>query len=200
MGATVIVTRTLSPLATAWLRMLPPVLQDSPWIQGMLNAQAREMERLIGMAEDVAAGLIPTSANEYTLAIWEALLGLPVSPPGTTTEVRLGLVASRLIRGDGSGAEWERAMAAATNNSYRYTEHDSGDPAAPNYTLAINTALPPGVTIEALRTRVRSITPANLHFDLYGGQTYEQVRNTQANYTAVRSAYPNYDNMRYGVA
>ena len=199
MDATVIVTRTLSPLAMAWLRMLPPALQDSPWVQGMLNAKAREMERLIGMAEDVAAGLIPSTANEYTLAIWETLLGLPVNPD-TSIEVRVGLVNSRLLRGDGSGAEWEVAMAAATANSYRYTEHDSGDPAAPWYTLPINTALPPGMTIEALRLHVRSITPANLHFDLYGGQTYEDVRNRHATYTAVRAAYPNYDNMRYGVA
>jgi hypothetical protein len=186
------------PLTLEWLAMLPPVLQEDPWIIAILDAQAREMERLIAAAEEVGYGLVPTLANEVTLPLWEALLGLPVNPPNTSVETRVNLVVSRMIRGDGSGAQWEAAMARATSGTYRYTEHDSGDPLAPNYTLNINTALPTGMTIESLRDYVRAITPANLHIDVVGGQTYEELRARHATYTAARDAYRNYDNMRYG--
>lgn len=188
----------LRPLTLEWLAMLPPVLQEDPWIKAILNAEALEMERLIGMAEEVGTGLVPTLANEVTLPLWEALFGLPVNPPDTSEEIRVSLVLSRMIRGDGSGAQWEAAMARASGDSYSYTEHDSGDPAAPFYTLAISAALPAGMTAQALREYVRGITPANLHFTVGGGQTYEELRARHATYQAARDAYRDYDNMRYG--
>lgn len=191
-------SRTLSPLAVDWLLMLPPGLRVDPWVQGIFNALALEMERLIDQALTVGEGLNPMTANAETLPMWEALLGLPINPPNTSVAIRQDLVASRMLRGDGSGAQWEQQMRAATKNSLRYTENDSGDPSAPRYTLAIDTALPQGVTIEALRTYTRSITPANLHINLGGGQTYAQAKALHATYLVARNSYLNYDNMRYG--
>ena len=196
----IVFQRELSPLAVEWLELLPPVLRGDPWIQAILQAHAKEMQRLIQRAADVAAGFVPTMANEYTLAIWESLLGLPVNPPNTDVETRRGLVVSRLLRGDGSGAQWERAMSGATNRSYRYSEYGAGYPGINWYTLGIRTALPPGVTIEGLTAYVRKITPANLHFYLEGGQTYADVKAQYGTYQHVRDGFLNYDNMRYGVA
>ena len=56
------------------------------------------------------------------------------------------------------------------------------------------------MTIGALRQYVRQISPANLHLNVDGGQTYQEVKTLHATYTAARNAYLDYDNMRYGVA
>ena len=193
-------SRELTPLAVEWLAMLPPVLQEDPGIQAVLGALAREAERLIERARLVGEGLVPTQANEYTLPLWEALLGLPVNPPGTPISTRQNLVVSRLVRGEGGGAQWEQALARASGNSARYAEYDSGDPDAPRYTLIIDTALPRGMTAEALRSYLRQVAPANLHLEIRGGQTYQQIKDRHATYQEARDAYLNYENMRYGEA
>ena len=181
--------------------MLPPVLREDPWIHGILDAMAREMLRVQEHARQVAEGLIPTSANETTLAIWEGLTGLPISPPDTSVEIRRDLVLSRLLRGDGSGTEWERLMAAATNDTYRYTEYSSGDWAvAPMYSLRIDTALPAGITAQAMRDYTRSISPANLHIDIGGGLTWGELQAAHPTWADARDSYLDYDNMRFGVA
>jgi Uncharacterised protein conserved in bacteria (DUF2313) len=193
-------TRALTDLALTWLAMLPPVLQEDPWVQAVLGAVAREVERLQGQTDLLAEGMVPTTANEYTLPLWEAVTGLPIDPPDRTVEERRTSVLASLLRSDGSGTEWERAMADASRNSYRYTEFDSGDPAVPWYSLLINTGLPVGVTAAGMRQFIRQITPANLHIDTIGGQTYLQLRTAKTTYTVARDDYVDYDNMRFGVA
>ena len=200
-------TRTLVALAEEWLAMLPPILQSDPWIQAIFNALAQEMERLIARAEQVGLGLIPADANEETLGIWEATLGLQVDPEGVNVEERRALVMGRLLRGDGSGAQWEAQLLAAAG-AVRYREYDPGgfasegqssiNPAlfAPSkYTLNVLVGLPGGQSLESLSDYLRTITPANLHLDVEGW-TYGNLATEGGTYSGLGAQFASYADLR----
>jgi Uncharacterised protein conserved in bacteria (DUF2313) len=200
-------TRVLVPLAEEWLAMLPPILQSDPWIQAIFNALAQEMLRLVERAEQVGLGLIPALANEQTLGIWEATLGLQVAPEGVNVEERRALIQGRLLRGDGSGAQWEAQVLAAAG-ALRYREHDPGgfvsegqssiDPAAfspPDYTVNVLVGLPGGQSLQSLTQYIRSISPANLHLDVEGW-TYGNLATEGGTYATLSTQFATYADLR----
>lgn len=207
MSLTVTPSRPMIPLAEEWLVMLPPILQSDPWIQAIFNALAQEMERLIARAEQVGLGLIPADANEETLGIWEATLGLQVDPEGVNVEERRALIMGRLLRGDGSGQQWEQQLLAASG-ALRYREHDPGgfasegqslvNPAAfspPSYTLNVLVGLPGGQSLASLTSYLRSISPANLHLDVEGW-TYGNLASEGGTYSGLGAQFATYADLR----
>ena len=145
--------------------------------------------------------LLTNQANPVNNGVW-AVMGPGgmgrVSDMDTWDEL-VGAVV-RVAGGTSFGGTVWRSMAppGGTLGTTPVTWVQVKDPAA--YTLDITTALPPGMTLAGLTEYVRRITPANLHTNILGGQTYQQLADRHASYAAARDAYPNYENMRFGSA
>ena len=149
----------LSERATEMLAMLPPYLEDEPYVRQVINVEARELERIEATANLIREKMMPTKADDTfdLLAIWEQTLGLPVKPAGQSVEARRGkvLVAFRKI---GSGADWMAALSEAVgSDAWTHTE----GPAA--YTVILEQPHAVGSYEAAMVESIaRRITPAHI--------------------------------------
>lgn len=160
----------LTPRGLAMLAMLPPQVRESPDYQGVIHAQAREVELLESKIEAVRAQLNPLTADELLLKAWEALLGLTVEPVGLTVAQRRTTIVAFLQRLKTSpfGSDWEENVTRLVGPGWTYAEHDGSDPSSPPpYTIRVQLPFAPTSRLYLLLERLlRDITPANLDIEL----------------------------------
>lgn len=152
------------------LEELPPYLQDEHAIHIVMLAVANELDRIEALAADVRDSIAPQAADDTyrSLAMWEAVLGLPVEPPGIEEDERLSKVKALLLaRRVAYGSDWVAVIDAALAGQSWTHEDDYA-----TYTVRLNL---PGTSssyqskqIEAI---ARRITPAHLelNFNYEGG-------------------------------
>jgi uncharacterized protein YmfQ (DUF2313 family) len=116
---------TLTDTAEQLLERVPGYWRGEPYYEAMINAVAKELDRLTAAIEGVRREAFPTNATDTygMLAVWEATMGLPVRPPGTTINQRRANVLSKLqARQSASGASWVEVVSALLGNGWTYEE------------------------------------------------------------------------------
>ena len=149
----------LSERGTEMLDMLPPYLADEPYVQQVIDVEARELERIEATANLIREKMMPTRADDTfdLLAIWETTLGLPVKPAGQSVEARRNkvLVAFRKIA---TGADWVATMTDAVGSGNWTHQEGPSD-----YTVLIEQPHAVGSFEAAMVESIaRRISPAHL--------------------------------------
>lgn len=164
--------RELSSAAEDRLADLPPYYDGDPYIGGVMNAGANELERINQAAKTLQTKAFPTRAdNQYRLlGMWEKQMGLPVEPPGLTIGQRRSRVLSKLRgRGDGRGKTWEQRMTEAIGSTlWSYQENTPGPG---QITITIPFASGEGIS-NWIQQVARDITPANLQIIMGFGEGF----------------------------
>lgn len=155
--------RTISETGQALLDDLPPYLSDDGTVQGVIDALAREQQRITDAADAVRRTAFPSQADDSynMLSLWETLLGLPVKPPGVPDDQRRSKVLATLQGRDvGTGVGWTRAVEQAVGTNWQQAENTPG-----SYQLTVTLPYAAG-SYEGRQAAniIRAITPA--HIDL----------------------------------
>jgi uncharacterized protein YmfQ (DUF2313 family) len=145
----------------ALLADLPPYLQDDPYVRGIVDAAARELQRVEDAAQSVRQSAFPQNADDTYgfLSLWESLLGIPVNPTGASLSERRNQVLSNLrLRTSGYGTDWVALLSQAMgSNPWGYQEGPG------SYQITVRIPFSAGgyssAQVEAL---ARKITPAHL--------------------------------------
>lgn len=152
--------RTLSARGAAWLDDMPPYYRDDPFVQGVVDALAREYDRVEAAAVALLTDSFAQNASDTyrLLAIWEAQLGLAVEPKGQTVATRQALVLARLKqRKAGTEQSFRQAMDRFLGGLWSYsTNFTTG-------TLTIRLAGPATTfTADQVLRFARQLVPAHL--------------------------------------
>ena len=154
--------RPMSLKADELLADLPPYEADSVWVQDVMDAVGREVERLDEFTEFIREGLRPQNATDQyrLLGMWETLMGLPVEPSGVSLIARQNRVtAAARRRKAGEGEGWVIAISLAIDTyAWTHSENDPGD-----YQLTVEMPFPSDAfNAGVLEAMLRAVTPAAL--------------------------------------
>lgn len=118
--------RTLTAEARARLEEMPGWAQEAPEHQALSQVFAKEGERQRAALRLVRAGMVPISANELTLPLWETMLKLTVNPSGKTEEERRNLVVASILAAvpDPSGLTWQDQITKLLGPVWTYEEKE----------------------------------------------------------------------------
>lgn len=152
----------LSEKGEEMLADLPPYEADSEWVQDLIDAVGREVERLDAFIEAIRGGSRPQNATNayHLLGLWEQMMGLPVEPEGVNESTRRNRVkAAAQKRRAGRGAGWVTALSLAIGTyAWEHTENEPGD-----YQLTVEVPFESdSLNAGLLETFLREITPATL--------------------------------------
>lgn len=154
---------TLTDLGQEHLEMLPRHLQQSTDIRAVIDALARESERLLDQVDDCSRQMFVQTAT-WGLRYWEQRYQLPtwdfddVTAPDDEDR-RIAVLAKMRSNKAISGAEY-RAVLDAYVTSYRIQmDHATG---TLNFTIAYNDD---NGSADLLERIIRSITPAHLNIN-----------------------------------
>jgi hypothetical protein len=142
------------------LGYMPPFYAGDAEVRAALDGLALEIDRAWAFLEGVRAQLFPQSSDDGhgMLGLFEALVGLPVAPPGVSlADRRSKVMAYMQARNVSSGLEWSALLTAAIGTtSWSYQE----GPGAAQVLLQIpHTGAYSTAAVEGLARRV---TPAHL--------------------------------------
>jgi hypothetical protein len=156
--------RELSAKGQELLAMMPPYFSDAPYVQTIIDAHARELQRIEDAAAAVLRTMFPATADDTYgfLSLWESILGLPVAPGGTTLAARRAKVLAGLQKQNaGAGSGWIALMNEALGGSpWAYVE---ANPVTDPYEVHIFIPFAGGsYSAEQVATLARQITPAHL--------------------------------------
>lgn len=146
---------------------MPPYYAEDAATLAVVDAVARELDRVEGLLTALRDGAFPQRADDVyrTLGLWESLVGLPVEPEGETLASRRNKVLGFRYRAVRSGEDWVQALTAALGTTnWSYVE-EAGRRVL--ITLPYVTGSYDASTVAAL---ARKITPA--HIEVVG--TYSQ--------------------------
>lgn len=140
---------------------LPPYLADDVYVQAIIDAHARELQRIEDTESAIRLTMFPANADDTYgfLSLWESLLGLPVASGGTLAERRNKVLAGLQKRNAGAGSAWVALMSQALGTTpWTYEENDPGD-----YELTIRIPYEEGsYTASQVLVLARQITPAHI--------------------------------------
>lgn len=140
------------------LEDLHPQFAESPTVRAVMDAVARELQRVEDTTQAVREAILPYQASDTygTLKMWELMLGLPVAPAGVTLQTRQSLVAAGVHkRRAASGADWSALISQALG-SVAWTQTESG------YTVTVLIPQASGFVPGQVAALLRRITPAHL--------------------------------------
>lgn len=159
----------LSEKGSALLEDLP-VGRDDPLLQAMIDAPARELQRVEDAVDAFLAAVAPqnTTDEQKMLSLWEFLLGLPVAPVGVPDSERISKVVAHFRkRSSAKATTWLELLTEAIGS-----ENWSHLEVAPyNVTILIPQASD-SYTAEIVRRLSRKITPAHLTLSFTYGQGF----------------------------
>lgn len=158
----------LSEKAKELLSLMPPYLTDDPLVQGIIEAQAKELQRIDDAHQAIRAALFPSQAADVVLpngatawlaSLWETLLGLPVNPTGVTNLERERRITSHIRkRQSGRGADWVATLSEAFGATPWSYEEGPGD-----YEVTIHIPYATGTySAGQILALARDITPAHI--------------------------------------
>lgn len=101
-----------SDKGTEMLADLPPYLADDPYARALVDAVAREVQRIDDYVAEVSEYLRPHAATGDWLSLWERVMGLPVAPDASEATRRTVLVAAIRRRTAGAGEGWGDLLTA----------------------------------------------------------------------------------------
>jgi hypothetical protein len=137
---------------------LPAYYHEDPHSIAVVDAGARELQRIEDAAQEFRLGLLPHTATGAYLRVWERTFALPVEPDGATEEQRRAKVMAHFRkRYVVAGRDWIALVSTALGTTL--WDHVEISP----YTLLI--VLPYGEATWTAQTAlelVREVTPANL--------------------------------------
>lgn len=140
---------------------MPPFYRGESFIEGLLDAVGRELQRVEDRAGAIQQGMFPQNTDDAykLLSLWELLLGLPVAPVGVTLATRRNLVVSTLgARSQSSGSAWVAAVNQALGGTPWSYQEGPGDYTVTIY-IPFSSSSFNSVQVQNL---VRKITPAHL--------------------------------------
>jgi uncharacterized protein YmfQ (DUF2313 family) len=153
----------VSPMGERLLGFLPPYFHTDPAVVALVDALARELERLEAAAARLRdAGFFPhrLTADGY-LRLWESIYGLPVAPEGASEASRRNTLLA-VIRGRkaASGAGWVEAVETLLGGqvAWEYQEHVPD----PNRLTITMPYTPAGYSAGQVEALARAITPAHV--------------------------------------
>lgn len=153
--------RVLSPLAKRIFEMLPPYYEGEPFMEAIINALAREAERIEETASAIRREMFPQNATDRfkLLSLWEKLFTLPVAPTGVAESVRRQFVLARFRgRNSGAGSAWVEAMQQALGSTvWTYQE----GPGAYQVTIYLSFSASSYNSVQ-VQQFARAITPAHI--------------------------------------
>lgn len=115
---------TESPRLERMLETIPPFYRNDPVVRGLLNAEAKELDRLEEAL--LAVQLIPfPRRSEKFLSLWEQFFDIPIEPEESIT-VRQNLVLREFqrIAQVTYGIVWEERLGAAIGGVWTYEEDE----------------------------------------------------------------------------
>lgn len=141
---------------------MPPYYREDPAVQALLDAGARELQRVEDALSNIRERFFPHNADDTLnmLSIWEATLGLPVRPAGVSVLERQTAVLSAVRkRRSGSGADWMSNISAALGDViWTHRENYPG-----GYQLTIEIPYDPAsYTAGQVLRLINQITPAHI--------------------------------------
>lgn len=160
--------RELSARGALLLADLPPVLQDEPYFQAVIDSVGRELQRLEDFLWDLQGQRLPQNAtDDYgILALFENLLGLSVAPPDmTVAERQTRALAHYRWRGNTSATAWVERMSEVLGTLW---SHEEG-PDPYQVTILVPAGPLANTQLAAARALWRLIGPA--HIRLLTGTT-----------------------------
>lgn len=153
---------TLSAKAQAILADLMPEMSEDTSVQIVIDALARELQRIEDAGYDIVQRMFAHNADDKyrTLGMWESMLGLPVEPPGIDLATRQNAVQALVqSRNSSSGLEWINLITIVLGSS-GWT-HQEGPSA---YTVTLRVPYVAGGIVAGQLTRVaQRFTPAHLN-------------------------------------
>lgn len=140
---------------------LPQYYCADPAVLEVINAVAREYDRVEELLTALREGSLPTLADDAyrLLALWETIYGLPVEPEGVGLATRrANLLATIRSRRSSTGSDWVTAVNTAIGTSWTHDENTPG-----GYQLSIGIPFSAG-SYDAGRVEelLAQITPAHL--------------------------------------
>lgn len=167
--------RVLSDKAQTLLADLPPFLREDGMVQGVVQAQAGELQRIEDAATAILGAIFPAEAQDLVvqtrwtarmLSMWESMVNLPVAPVGVVTTERQAKVLAHIQgRNSGAGSDWIRTLSQAIGST-AWT-HQEGPGA---YTVTITVPASTGsYLLGQIGAIARLITPAHLDIIVSGG-------------------------------
>ena len=118
---------SLHPRTLELLQMYPPMFRRDPTIMGILDVDARELDRLESAIQEAIDASTPTNASERYLPYWEGLFGLPINPTDRTVSQRRSLLQAYMRRIKGGGQNWEDRVTDLIGPSWSYTVFNPED-------------------------------------------------------------------------
>lgn len=151
---------TLVPTGQTMIDDLSPELGDDPTVRNVLNAVAKECDRLSAAASSFFESMFPQNTDDThkQLSVWEMLLGIATNPALTTVQRRAVVQGYVQQRSVGSGASWIALLSLALGTSAWSHSEGPGDYQV-TITLPSRSGSPQANVIVALAARV---TPAHL--------------------------------------
>lgn len=152
---------TESPRLERMLEAIPPFYRRDPTVRGILNAEAKEIDRLEAAIDEVQRIPFPLETSTF-LSLWEQFFGLPIEPEGVSLAKRQSLIALefRRIAMMTFGSTWVERMDEVIGGKWSH-EEDEG---------ILNIVVPFGENsgrVRFLATYARTITPANLEIHIF---------------------------------
>lgn len=156
-----LLAREICAKARKMLKDMPPYEADEPWVIDYVDAVARELTRIEEAGIRLRKKMLPHAADDEfsTLAMWEAMLGLPVNPDDQDVAQRQKNVVARFrARKVTSGKRWIELVTQALHSTN--WSHQEGPEA---YTIRMSIPYAEGSwTAGQVETLLRNITPAHL--------------------------------------
>lgn len=117
--------RTLADRTSELLELLPPFERPDPTIQGLVDAGAREVDRLEASKAELIANFFPDTADAY-LFLLEILVGRSPAPVELSLGQRRALVDSymQLLKASPQGQVWEQRLQQIVSSVLTYVEQN----------------------------------------------------------------------------
>jgi hypothetical protein len=179
------------------LKYLPSVYKGSKVVDGVLTADAIELEKLYAAISTVLDQFFVSTSTEETIAQWEKLLDLP-SSKSKSLELRRKKVLEKLIGRD------QITLKSLTELINLYVEN-SDSYITENYSLysfTINVPLAGDIDLIEIVKLVNELKPAHLAFDLTGVlndnvKIKERVYSFSTTYRVTNTFYCGAQNNKY---